>query len=268
MASDIPTAKVARKRKAAVEALPVPEVCALLKAKVQTYNQLVRAMTRLTNQTKANLRLLGITVPTEFVDKKSGNFKYTLLPPTPQQSMALEAVNIGIDNANAVLDAERSIIEKDIIQLTKMLPVWKWAEGIRGIGPTSLGCIIGMTGDLSLYANPAKVWKRMGVGIVDGLAQKKSTNLTLAAAFGYNPKRRAHMHVVGIGINMAAATKGTNGSREYSELYRTRKEYELTKVIDGKPITSFHADRRALRYMEKRFLRDLWMQWNGRSVEF
>lgn len=268
MSSPAPIVETATKRsriKKPVEILPVPEVCDLLIAKVQVYGQLVRAMTRLTNQTKANLRKLGISEPTEFTDKQSGSRKYKILPPTPQQYDALVAVNKGITDAKSVLDTERSIIEKDIIRLTKMLPVWKWAEGIRGIGPTSLGCIIGMTGDLSKYANPAKVWKRLGLGLVDGQAQRRTTNVELAMKFGYSPSRRAHMHVVGIGINMAAATKGENGSREYATIYRLRKEYELTKEVNGKPITAGHADKRALRYMEKRFLCDLWNNWNGKT---
>src|SRR5579859_4182360 len=66
------------------------------------------------------------------------------------------------------LAVERKRWEKNLSVLAKTLEVWPWAQGVRGVGPLSLGQIVAETGDLGLYANPAKVWKRMGLAVFEG----------------------------------------------------------------------------------------------------
>ena len=61
---------------------------------------------------------------------------------------------------------QQKVQEKKLEKLAKQLPVWSWVENVRGVGPLSLAQMIGELGDLSGYSNPAKPWKRMGLGLV------------------------------------------------------------------------------------------------------
>ena len=56
----------------------------------------------------------------------------------------------------------------------------------------------------------------------------------------------------------------------YAQVYRNRRAYEkkacATKVytsgkMKGKPYTELHIHNRAMRYMVKQFLADLWLEW-------
>jgi hypothetical protein len=59
-----------------------------------------------------------------------------------------------------------------------------------------------------------------------------------------------------------ALIKG-NRAGKYRTFYLRRKEYELQRDPEMKPIK---AHRRAQRYMEKRLLRDLWRAWRRTGV--
>jgi hypothetical protein len=127
---------------------------------------------------------------------------------------------------------------KEMTALAKSLPAWAaFGEDVRGFGAASLAVIVAEAGDLSNYANPGKLWKRMGLAVMGD---------------GYNPLRRSRMWNIG-----DALIKG-NKTGEYRAIYLARKEYELARDHEMKPIK---AHRRAQRYMEKRLLRNLWQAW-------
>ena len=138
--------------------------------------------------------------------------------------------------------------------------VVEWVKSVRGVSLLSLAAIVGEAGDLSReghapwrgYANPAKLWKRMGLALVNGERQRKCADTEKGTAMGYSPIRRSI--VWNIGECMIKA-----GDKHYRAIYDTRKIYEATKI--EKPPILIH--RRAKRYMEKRFLLDLWRVWNG-----
>lgn len=130
-----------------------------------------------------------------------------------------------------------------------------FAEGVRGFGAVSLAGIVGEAGDLSNYATKSKLWKRMGLAVIDGVRQgglTKGASAEQWIAHGYSPIRRARMFVVG------GCLVKNNRDGPYRRAYDQRKAYELAGDPDMKPII---AHRRAQRYMEKRLLRDLWQAW-------
>lgn len=208
-----------------------------------------------------------------------------------------------IDSLEAI-GSRREYYGKEIGRLAKMLPVWPWVrDEVCGMAELRLGLLIGATGDLTAgkiitrklwrgdrktgkfveetitsYTNPAKVWKRMGMGVTGGRADRRIRKLTafrdgdiatpeenVAAAqeMGLNPKRRALMHMIGEGIVMA-------GKGKYREIYDMRRAFEEAQHPDWKPKQHpGHWHKRAMRYMEKRLLKDLWIEWNrlcGTSV--
>jgi hypothetical protein len=148
--------------------------------------------------------------------------------------------------------AARKAVEKQLDKLAKSLPVYAtFTKPTKGLGAGGLALIIGETGDLSLYANPAKVWKRMGLAVFDGVRQRRvAGNAEEAIRQGYSSHRRQIMWNIGDSMIKVGDT--------YRQVYLDRKAYELAKNPDAKPIVNH---RRAQRYMEKRILRDLWRAW-------
>lgn len=141
--------------------------------------------------------------------------------------------------------------EKSLIAFAKQLPVYPWAEATRGFAAISLAQLVGEAGNLSNYDNPAKLWKRMGLAVMpDGQRQRRVTGED-AIEHGYNPSRRAVSWVVG--DNLIRATNET-----YYGLFLERRDYERAMNLEAQPIVHM---RRAHRYMEKRFLKDLWRAW-------
>lgn len=166
------------------------------------------------------------------------------------------AASLPLIRARDMIAADRKPLERRLERLARDLAVWPWAEALRGLGPLSLAQIVGEAGDLSNYANPGKLWKRMGLGLVDGERQRKvSGDAELAIRHAYSPSRRSVMWIVGDNLIRAA-------NAEYGALYRERKAYELARNPEM-PLIAAH--KRAHRYMEKRLLRNLWKAWREAS---
>lgn len=173
--------------------------------------------------------------------------------------------------------------EKQVEALAQSLPVMPWIETVRGVGPKGLGLIIGETGDLTNYAGPAKVWKRLGLAVAEnGKAQRRvkgkatkagdERTLTEGELQGFSPRRRALMHVIGDNL-----IKQNGADGEFRQVYDARKAYEREqaeaqglKVVPTAKIPKKHPEqyrsewyvhKRAMRYMEKRFLLRLWQEW-------
>lgn len=152
-----------------------------------------------------------------------------------------------LHEAKTVIEGQRKAVEKRLERLAKELPVWPWVEGVRGVGPLSLAAIVGEAGDLRAYSGPAKLWKRMGLAVIQGKNQRRVTG-DAALEHGYNAARRSVMWNIGACMIKAGGV--------YRGIYDERKAYESERVE-----TKGHAHNRAQRYIEKRFARDLWVAW-------
>lgn len=143
-------------------------------------------------------------------------------------------------------DERRKLVEKAMRQAARQLPVWPWVEGIRGFGDLSLAVIVAEAGDLSGYANPGKLWKRLG------LAPKQTYRQADNGAHMVPKARRAEIFAC-VGDPLL---KGNDG--EY------RAEYDRMKAAYlERGWTKLHAHRAAQRYMEKRLIRNLWQAWRA-----
>jgi hypothetical protein len=189
-------------------------------------------------------------------------------------------------NARAIFDGLRASTERDMEALARQLPVWQWVKGVKGVAEKGLGVIVGETGDLTIdgnfpgsYSNPAKVWKRLGLAVFDGRRQGNPGKVATTEDWimhGYSPKRRAEAWAFLSDIMFRAQWRGardedgkdpkTTGKEiavpahpigPYGELYAERKAWDLARGW-----TPAHADKDARRIMSKRFLRDLWVEWN------
>ena len=181
-----------------------------------------------------------------------------------ENAMHALAVSAPFIQARNLIAEQRADCEKQMRKMAKELPVWPWVQSVRGFGELSLAGIVGEAGDLSSYLNPAKLWKRMGLAVINGERQRKVSGAD-AIEHGYAPHRRSLVWNLGDTLIKGTIRKvkedgEDTGEREslseYGAIYLERKAYERPRVeSDG------HAHNRAKRYMEKRLLRDLWRAW-------
>lgn len=210
-----------------------------------------RAEKSLTLQAKALCRRLA-----DGGDKKEAEAIYNAALGKGEHLMAEIALAafFPLTEARDGVERHRKLVEKRLVKLAKALPVAPWVESTRGVGLLSLAAIIGEAGDLGAYGNPAKLWKRMGLAVMPGGDRQRRVAGVEALDHGYSPARRSVMWNLGACIVKAGGP--------LKEVYDARKVYEADRVA-----TKAHAHNRAQRYVEKRFLRDLWSSWRRAAIE-
>jgi hypothetical protein len=155
--------------------------------------------------------------------------------------------------AQDILSAEIKLIEKAMGKLAIQLPGAVWWCSHRGMNIMGFAQIVGEAGDLGRFRNPSCLWKRFGLHVIEGMAARPRKDTLL----DYSPSRRAVVKVIGNSIKMQGGA-----TSPYRALYDARKIEEIAKAPDLKPAQH---DNRAMRYMEKRLLRDLWCRWRDES---
>lgn len=201
-----------------------------------------------------------------------------------------ERIQHALDNSRAVIEANKvsrqiwnkmhKDTEAEIKELAKQLPVHRWQKFVKGFGELSLGILIGITGDLSGYATKERVWKRLGLAVIDGQRQQKRTDAEAAKAHGYSPQNRAEVWVVADTMfrhqwagNKDEHGKGAAKSGEpisapshpigpYGVVYGRRKA--LTSQYED--WHGLRSERDARRIMSKALIEDLWREWNGKPA--
>jgi hypothetical protein len=178
------------------------------------------------------------------------------------------------DQARAAFDIQRESTEKLLCQMAQQLPVWPWIESVPGVGALGLAIIVGEAGPLDRFPNIAKLWKRIGLNTVHGLAPstwKVDTWRPRALTkdewidAGFSGERYAQISQIAqflwmrqwIGKGKTEDGVGKpNGV--YGELYAARRKH----TAEARPEwTDLHAHKDALRIMMKEFLKNLWVQW-------
>lgn len=182
--------------------------------------------------------------------------------------------------ARSAWDLHRADIEGRMKEAARSLPGWPFVETVRGVSELGLAVIVGEAGNLSNYANPAKLWKRFGLAVIDGHRQgivpSTITREARAAAWterGYVPRRRAEIYVFCDDLLCRTQWRAEKPDEEtgevapahaigpYGAIYGNRKAEMLAR---GK--TAGHADKDARRYMAKAFLVDLHRAWKANAV--
>lgn len=183
-----------------------------------------------------------------------------------------DVIIAAFQSRKAFADVEESATET-MDRLARTLPAWAWwSETVFKSSAVSLAVIVGEAGDLSLYANPAKLWKRMGLAVIGGVRQgglSKNAPKEAWIEHGHCRPRRSRMWVIGDSL--------IKHDGPYRDVYLARKVVERAKaeaeglrVVPAAKIprgrlrefrSEGHIHLRAQRYMEKRLLRDLWKAW-------
>jgi hypothetical protein len=270
--------------------------CNLLRELHRQRQDLHRAEKSLTLQIKAKCRRLCGGDKTEadkvyksmFEKRKKGKKKlsdahedsnfYDFIAKTSDgitSTLAMHAMSTSLPfiNARALLESERKSTEKQMVKAAKTLPVYEWVESTRGFGALGFAQIVGECGDLSNYGTVSRLWKRLGLAVIEGGRQRRVTGPD-ALLHGYSPSRRSVVWNIGDSMFRSGGP--------YADLCRERKEYErATAAAQGLTVcpaakipkkgaelfrSDGHVHNRAKRYMEKRLMRDLWRAWRDYSV--
>jgi len=179
------------------------------------------------------------------------------------------------DEARKPADEKRAAAERAMERAAKELPVYPYVEAIRGAGALGLATIIAETGNLSDYAYPAKVWKRLGFAPYDGHAGstwKRQTwrpRALSAEEWTENPfsgERYALMAQIAtwlVNAQWIGAKKSESGEGKpngpYGAIYAERREHTKETHPDW---SDGHRRKDALRVTMKKFLLDLWNEWD------
>jgi hypothetical protein len=178
-------------------------------------------------------------------------------------------------------DKIRDAAEKEMRKLVKMLPTWPWVASVRGFGDLGLAIVVGEAGgDLSRFETVSKLWKRLGLAVINGKRQGAPGAGATAddwIAHGYNRRRRAEVWAVFSDSMFRAQWRGDrdeDGKKPektgkpiavpahpigpYGEVYA----YEKTKALNYE-WTQGHVHNHARRLMTKAAIKDLWINWNN-----
>ncbi len=147
------------------------------------------------------------------------------------------------------------------------LPVASWARAPaqKGLGLLNLAILIGEAGNLDGYANPGKLWKRLGCApwTWRGTTRMGSTWKFQArdklpaeqwSAFGYSPRRHAIAYVA------ADCLMKGNGDGPYRARYDETKADYARRYPDRKKQA---ADRHGKLLAVKLLLKNLWCVWRN-----
>jgi len=219
-----------------------------LSALTRFYLGFVRSNTRLINQRKAIIRNLAKLREEGFPVNDISELE--LIEPFELAQIPIQAHRVHFGN--------------EIEVMAKKLKVWPWVNGIRGAGPLNLGLIVGVARDLSNFPDFHKLWKWFGLAPGQRRIKGKKTD--------YDPQNRS------IAFNVSESLMKQN-KEYYRKVFEDRKAYLIPKHPEWallKTKRRFDEDEEdqgkakkakwkyhdeALRYLAKRFLRDLWRAW-------
>ena len=193
-----------------------------------------------------------------------------IAPPAHSAVIAECAPIVLLSQSSAVgWEAMRDRSEAEMRRLARTLPVWSWASGIRGFGELGVAIIAaeasGPRGDVGSYATKERLWKRLGLAVIEGERQQRKAG-DAAIAHGYSPRRRAQIWTICSDSMFRHQWRGAKDDAPahpigpYGEVYRARREH--TKLRNWSHARQ-HND--ALRIMTKALIEDYWRVWRGLS---
>lgn len=220
-----------------------PSVLDTIVEKWRQRQMLVRAETALINQVKSYARRLCHGDKAQAV-KLFKRRSPTLVDGNSETLVLLRAATMPLELARAPVHAVRLEAERWLEKAAQELPAADFVRSVHGFGWLGLAAIVGEAGDLANYATEAKLWRRFGLAVFDGAAERPRKGDVL----GFSPARRTVIWTIGTSL--------IKQQNRYQALYLKRKEYELARDI-----ILIAAHKRAQRYVEKALLRHLWKAW-------
>lgn len=172
----------------------------------------------------------------------------------------IRAAGITFDAMEGLREAIEEKMAEQAGRLPERVLSWLGRPEQRGFGLLSLAKVVGETGDLNGYANPAKVWRRMGCAPwphggetrMGGTWRREGLPAGEWEAYGYSPRRRSIMYVT------ADCLVKLNGPGPYRARYLAAKESAAARHPDW-PKIRCHLHGHLL--AAKLLLKSLWLVW-------
>lgn len=190
------------------------KTCAQLQTLQRSRAWAIKARVLLENNRRANVAsMLGYTSAEEDESARKKLFKdadsliENILKADPT-AHPIGGIVHAIELSVTSLVQQQRGFEKQMLPLVRETPAAAWVREPEqnGFGELSLAVVIGETGDLREYANPGKVWKRLGCAPFTsrgktqmGATWKSKGGLSCEewTAFGYSPRRRSIAYLIG-----------------------------------------------------------------------
>lgn len=264
---------------------------ALLAELGRDHRACIREQVAFTNMLKARARdyvgreaLLAESDGSEKLSRVKCEAAYKRLLVKQEDPVFLVRVARLLEPRNAAA-ADQDRLAREMGRAAKKLPVWAFAESVRGLGAPMLGKLVAEapgweTRGFLDFAGPMKLWKWFGLHVVDGAAPRR----TVGQVLGYSPYRRSVAWQMGDSLLRANLRKNketgvTSAIGPWGELYLKQKDRERQKaglkgleILPAAKIKKLHLNDdaaisegrihlQAKRWVEKRLLRELWRAW-------
>jgi hypothetical protein len=183
----------------------------------------------------------------------------------------------------AQYDVIEKAIDRELTKLARQHFMADWIAEQRGIGLPGFARLLGVTGDISRFATVSKLWKYLGLHVVDGHAPKREKGVAwthtdctywhLATCkadcttdhhpncgpgvpgTAYSPQGRVVCHQLG------EAIVKVGGDGPYRRAYDDKKAYYEAERPDW---TQARRHNAAMRYTVKELIKALWIEWHTR----
>lgn len=229
----------------------------------------------------------------KFVDAE---YKKALADPASELNEAIQPYL----RAQEPLEAEIANRAKTMVRELRKLPIMEFCKATKGLGDVSLATIIaeatsinrvdnefGAAGEIFIvgdFKSVSALWKRLGVAVIDGHRQGSPGAGASADDWvieGYNRKRRSVLWnatgplILGMGLWRPALGEDVDANPNLTpqqRIFAKKSREESAKL--GLPVTAVtnakgetkesykkHATNRALRYLGKSMLADLYSEW-------
>ena len=177
------------------------------------------------------------------------------------------------------LKSQERAVNRQLVRLAKKHIMADWIAECPGMAFGGFARIVGVTGSFERFPTVSKVWRYMGLDVVNGHSRKRERGVKL----GYAPQGRVVAHQIGDSIVKL-------GHGRYREIYDSKRaEYlarprmgdsncpmgQVHKDKNGKILqcvkengegeTSGHLHNAAMRYAVKMLIKDMWVEWQKRA---
>lgn len=193
-----------------------------------------------------------------------------------------------IDNVKAFAEAMAKIesqVGRELEKAAAKHPMADWIKDQRGIGLGGFARLLAVSGTLDRFPTVSKLWKYLGLAVIDGKAQKmpkgeiaSHTNCaggTHLRTCTDDCTRDHHPNCKIDGFGTSYSPQGKvvcrqiaeaivkSGSGTYRDLYDVKKLYYQLNRPDWTPK---HRHDAAMRYAVKSLVRDMWVEWHNRNI--
>lgn len=207
-------------------------------------------------------------------------------------AMERDGLGAEAEPARAVVKEYEAIergIDRELTKLARQHFMAPWIAEQRGIGLPGFARILGVTGSLDRFATVSRLWKYLGLHVVDGHAPRREKGVSWTHTdCGFWHLRACkpdcttdhHPNCVPGGVGTAYAPKGRVVCRQIAEsivksgkgptaghwrrVYDEKKAYYEAEREDW---TQARRDNAAKRYAIKMLLKEMWVEWQVRRPD-